>query len=43
MMAMRNKLIHDYFGVDLRVVWKTVQEDLPPLRTQIVEIIATLE
>jgi uncharacterized protein with HEPN domain len=25
---MRNRLIHEYFGVDLAVVWKTVTEDL---------------
>ncbi|MES1246007.1 MAG: DUF86 domain-containing protein [Acidobacteriota bacterium] len=29
--GMRDKLTHDYFGVNLVVVWKTVTEDLPPL------------
>ena len=32
MAGMRDKLIHDYFGVNLHVVWKTVQEDLPGLQ-----------
>ncbi len=27
----RDKLIHEYFGVNWLVIWKTVQEDLPPL------------
>ena len=27
--AMRNKLTHEYFGVNTKVVWRTVQEDLP--------------
>ena len=27
--AMRNKLTHEYFGVNIEVVWRTVQEDLP--------------
>jgi len=31
MSDMRNVLIHQYFGVDLPIVWKTVQSDLPPL------------
>jgi uncharacterized protein with HEPN domain len=28
---MRNALAHGYFKVDLPLVWKTVQQDLPPL------------
>ena len=28
---MRDKLVHDYIGVSLEVVWKTVYEDLPIL------------
>ena len=27
----RNLLSHEYFGVDLEIVWKTIQEDLPAL------------
>jgi uncharacterized protein with HEPN domain len=30
--AMRNKLTHEYFGINMKVVWRTVHEDLPPLR-----------
>jgi uncharacterized protein with HEPN domain len=26
--AMRNKLTHEYFGVNTKVIWRTVQEDL---------------
>lgn len=33
--AMRNRLTHGYDTVDLNVVWKTVQRDLPVLRGQI--------
>lgn len=29
--AMRNRLIHVYFDIDLDRVWDTVTEDLPPL------------
>lgn len=31
MVAMRNRLIHGYFDVDLDVLWTTVQDDLPAL------------
>ena len=33
--GMRDKLIHDYIGVNLAVVWRTVEEDLPPLIEQL--------
>jgi uncharacterized protein with HEPN domain len=38
--GMRDKLIHDYFGVNLMVVWKTVSEDLPLLEMIIRRILA---
>jgi uncharacterized protein with HEPN domain len=30
--AMRNLLVHEYFGVDLQEVWETTVNDLPRLR-----------
>jgi len=35
MRAMRNVAIHEYFYVDLGIVWKTVKDDLPELKQQI--------
>ena len=32
MAGMRDKLIHDYIGVNLEVVWKTATEDLPRIQ-----------
>jgi len=29
--GMRDKLIHDYLGVDVEVVWRTIKEDIPTL------------
>ena len=37
--AMRDKLIHSYFGVDLEVVWKTIEEDISTLKPLIQKII----
>lgn len=33
--GMRDKLIHDYFGVDLDEVWKTTTEDLKELKQEL--------
>jgi uncharacterized protein with HEPN domain len=33
--AMRHRLIHGYFDIDLDIVWSTVTEDLPPLAAQL--------
>lgn len=39
MAGMRDKLIHDYFGVDLEVVRDTAKEDAPILKVKIQEIL----
>lgn len=39
MAGIRDKLIHDYTSVNLEIVWKTVEEDLPGLISQIERII----
>lgn len=33
--GMRDKLIHEYFGVDLALVWDVVERELPSLRPKI--------
>lgn len=40
MAGTRNKLIHNYFGVDYDIVWDIIQSKLPQLATDIEEIIA---
>lgn len=32
MAGMRDKMVHEYFGVDLEIVWKTVKERIPTLK-----------
>ncbi len=41
--AMRNRLIHGYFDVDPEIVWQTSKDDLPNLKTVVLEIISELE
>ncbi len=36
--AMRDRLIHGYFGVDVSILWETVTTDLPELNKQIKKI-----
>lgn len=43
MAGMRDKLIHDYINVNLRIVWKTVQEDVPKVRRNVRHILHSLD
>lgn len=37
--GMRDKLVHDYFGVSAEVVWNTVQRDIPEVRKSIATLL----
>ena len=41
--GMRDKLIHDDFGVDIDTVWLTVKKDIPDFKEEIKRIIERLE
>jgi uncharacterized protein with HEPN domain len=41
--GMRDKLIHDYFGVDLTLVWDVVERELPMLRTRLEKLSGHLD
>ena len=41
MSDMRNVLVHQYFGVDLPILWKTIRADLPPVVPILKAILAT--
>lgn len=43
MINMRHRLIHEYFRVDVDIVWKTIQEDIPPLEKQIKKLLEKAE
>ena len=38
MAGMRDKLIHEYFGVNYQVLWKTVQTDILPLQSRMPKV-----
>ena len=42
MAGMRDKLIHDYLGVDLNLVWDVVESELPSTRERIVTLLEEL-
>ncbi|MDO8446273.1 MAG: DUF86 domain-containing protein [Deltaproteobacteria bacterium] len=39
MAGMRDKLIHQYFGVDIAAVWDTIQADIPGLNGSVTKIL----
>ena len=40
---MRNRVAHGYFSVDLELVWKTIQNDLPLLEEQVRTLLKEFE
>jgi uncharacterized protein with HEPN domain len=38
--AMRNRLIHGYFDVNLDIIWQTVTEEMPPIAKQIESLLS---
>ena len=39
--GMRHRLVHAYFDINLNVLWRTVQEDLPPLVAALEDILGS--
>ena len=39
MAGMRDKLIHEYFGIDLEIVWEVVNNELPPIKPLIQKVL----
>ena len=38
--GMRHILVHHYFEIEAGEVWKVVENDLPPLRSKVTQILA---
>jgi len=41
--GLRDKLIHGYFEIEPKIVWKTIKEDIPKLKLYIFEVKAGLK
>jgi uncharacterized protein with HEPN domain len=33
--GLRNRIVHDYFGLDLEIIWEIIQHDLPEMEKQV--------
>ena len=42
MAGMRDRLIHDYMGINYSIVWDVVQNKIPELEKQIADVIETI-
>ncbi len=40
---MRDKLIHEYFGVKLEVIWETIKKRIPEVKTLIKEVLGKMD
>ena len=40
--GLRNILIHEYFGVDERIVWEIIQNDIPKLKSNLKTVISEI-
>ena len=39
--GMRNRIVHDYFGIDNGIIWQIVKTDAPELLKQVDQIMQT--
>jgi len=40
--GMRNIFVHEYFGIDTRLIWEILKDDLPVLKKKISEILNSI-
>jgi uncharacterized protein with HEPN domain len=43
MKGVRNLLAHEYFGVDVGIIWQTIQEDLPAITPLLRKVLASAD
>ena len=35
--GLRHRIVHDYFGIDLEIIWEITQKDLPELKSKLAQ------
>jgi uncharacterized protein with HEPN domain len=38
--GLRHRIVHEYFGIDLEIIWQILQKDLPELKSQFMQIMS---
>ena len=38
--GLRHRIVHEYFGIDLEIIWQILHKDLPGLKQQIIQTIS---
>ncbi len=36
--GLRHRIVHDYFGIDLEIIWQILQEDLPTFKQRLADL-----
>ncbi len=43
MAGMRDRLVHEYFGIDLEILWSTAKEDVPQLKIPVSKVLEDMD
>jgi uncharacterized protein with HEPN domain len=41
--GLRNRIVHEYFGVDLKIIWQIIKKDLPAFKKSLKSILSELK
>ncbi len=41
--GLRNRIVHDYFGINYEMIWKIINKDIPELKYLLEEVLEKLE
>ncbi len=43
MYGMRNRIVHDYEGIQMKIVWNTISDDFPALKQALQTVLETMK